>query len=281
MASGTSTTFTNQSCSPVFTTPTDTLDWGTPVDGSIFGPAGSNTGGLGPASMPPWPADPGSTLNAGVGGIGVQITSNDELTRADNTELAWNGTTWVPAFFTSAGADNNYFFGHFNAPSSPSAPAAFGDDLLGALAYPGGQNAPPTITMTFSTALEWVGFQVSSANSSNFTAELLAFNSSGQIGTYMINSTGGGGFCPGLSMSPPQPCADAPLIQFYDQNATITSVELVLLNDASGVYIDSLEVAVPEPASFAYVAAAIFLLIALRSSSFTSASTWLRSAMKR
>jgi hypothetical protein len=81
-----------------------------------------------------------------------------------------------------------------------------------------------------------------------------------KLGTYQVSDTGGGGNCPGLSKNPPQPCNDAALIQFYDPGNAISSVELVMLNDPSGVYIDGLDVAVPEPSSLVLFAAGILLL---------------------
>jgi hypothetical protein len=248
-ATGTSNVFTNQSCSPLFTA-TSTLDWGSAVQGSVAGAAGSNLGGLGDASVLTFPKAVGTTLNAAVDGDAFTIQSNDQLVRADNTAMAWSSTynSWVPAAFVNS--NNIYQSGHFGAPTTPSSQPQFGDNLLGALAPSGNSHGYPTITFTFAQALSYVAFQVSSAFQSNFTAELLAFDSHGsQLGIYKIQDTGDGGNCAGLSASTgPQPCNTAPLIQFYDPNTQISSVELVMLNDMSGVFIDSLQVApVPEP----------------------------------
>jgi hypothetical protein len=256
-ATGTSNVFTDQSCSPIFTTAA-ALNWGSSVAGSLTGPLGSNAGGLGPASDSygggPWPEAPGTVLNASVAGIPFTVESpDDELVRADNTEFAWNGSTWVNALLVNS--TNIYFAGQFGAPSA-SSQLGFGDSLLGAIAPPGPNPGAPTITLTFAQALEYVAFQVSSASAPNFVAELLAFNAQGrQIGASMIDDTGGGGYCAGLGLQTPRPCNDAPLIQFFDPTASIASVELVLMNDDSGVYIDDLEVAqAPEPASWVFVA---------------------------
>lgn len=233
--------------------PTAMLDWGSPVAGSITGPMGSNMGGLGAASQSwdggAWPETVGTTLDAAIDGDSFTIVSNDQLERADNTMLAWNGTRWEPAIFVNS--NNAYFAGHFNAPNIPSTQPQFGDNLLGALAPSGGDNGPPTITFSFAKALSYVAFEVSSATNANFTAQLVAFNAQGiKIGTYQVTDTGGGGLCAGLTKNPPQPCDDAPLIQFYDPTVSIASVELIMTNDDSGVYIDELMVgAIPEPVS--------------------------------
>jgi hypothetical protein len=98
--------------------------------------------------------------------------------------------------------------------------------------------------------LSYIAFQVSSATNSNFTAQLLAFNSLGQqIGTFQVIDTGAGGGCAGLSnVAGPLPCDDAPLIQFYDATTSITKVELIITDDLSGFYIDTFEAdVVPEP----------------------------------
>jgi hypothetical protein len=256
-ATGTSNVFTNQSCSQMFT-PSSMLDWGSPVNGSI---TGTNLGGLGSASTSNYPMPVGSTLNAAVDGDTFTISSDDQLERADNTAQAWNGTTWLPASFVQS---NNYFAGHFGAPTTPTSQPQFGDNLLGALAPSSGNNGPPTITLTFAQTLSYIAFQVSSAENPNFTAKLLAFNSLGQqIGTYQVQDTGGGGNCAGLSnLNDPTPCNDAALIQFYDPTNSIKSVELVMVNDFSGVYIDELQVApVPEPVTFGFAGICLLCVI--------------------
>jgi hypothetical protein len=245
-------------------TASSVLDWGSAVNGSLTGPMGSNMGGLGADTRSSaggvWPEPEGTTLDAAVDGDAFTIVSDDQLIRADNTALAWNGSAWLPAVFVNS--SNTYVAGHFNAPSAPSSQPQFGDNLLGALAPSGGDNGPPTITLKFATALSYVAFQVSSASNPNFTAQLLAFNAAGQqIGTYQVTDTGGGGLCSGLSHNPPQPCDDAPLIQFYDPTVSIASVELVMTNDFSGVYIDELMVApIPEPVSAGLVALGLLLM---------------------
>ena len=44
----------------------------------------------------------GTTLDAGVGGDAFTIVSDDQLIRADNTALAWNGSAWLPAAFVNS-----------------------------------------------------------------------------------------------------------------------------------------------------------------------------------
>lgn len=264
VASGSSTVFANlPDCSPLFT-PTGVLDWGSPIEGSLTGPVGSNQYGLGAALSSTYPEQVGTTLNAGISGNYIQISSNDQLTRADNGELAWDSqfNAWMPASFVGAG--QNYFAGNFGAASGPNSAAPYGDDLLGALAPSGNSQGMPTITLAFTQALQYVAFQVSSASQPNFNAELIAFDSNhNQIGTYMLQDTGdGGSTCAGLGItSGPTPCNTAPLIQFFDVQGRIASVELVMLTDLSGVYIDSLEVSsVPEPVSGGLTAAGLAIL---------------------
>jgi hypothetical protein len=250
-ATGTSNVFTNQSCSPLFT-PTALLDWGAPIQGSL---TGTNLGGLGPASTSVWPQAVGSTINAAIDGDRFTITSDDQIERADNADLAWSNVfnAWVPASFAAPG--NRFFSGHFNGATTPTSTPATGDNLLGVIAPSGASHGSPTLTLTFQVALNYVAFEVSSKTNANFTATLAAFDSLGhQIGTYKIQDTGDGGNCAGLAMSPPQPCNSAPLIQFYDPNDKIVSVELTMVDDTTGLFIDELEVApIPEPRSIVLI----------------------------
>jgi hypothetical protein len=237
--------------------PVQLVDWGAPVSvgGSVTGPVGSNLGSLGQSGS--WPVSVGTVLDAASNQNYFQISSNDQLTRADNTEMAWNGTNWAPAPFVDG--TNIYFGGNFGAPSTPSATLPYGDNLLGALAPSGASNGNPQITFTFSETLSYIQFQVSSAVSSDFVAQLLVFDSlNNQLGTFQVTDTGDGGSCPGLAMRPPQPCNSAPLIWFNDPNDSIAKVELILFNDPSGVYIDQLGLAsIPEPGSWTLTAAGL------------------------
>jgi hypothetical protein len=160
-------------------------------------------------------------------------------------------------------SNTSFFGGHFGAPSSPSSSAPFGDDLLGALAPAGGDNGLPEITFTFAQTLNYISFQVSSATQSNFTAQLIAFNAQHQqIGTYQVVDTGGGGSCAGLTSNPPQPCNDAALLQFYDPTISIASVEVLMMSDDSGLYIDTLGVnETPEPVSSGLAGAGLLLVL--------------------
>ena len=86
----------------------------------------------------------------------------------------------------------------------------------------------------------------------------------------MVQDTGDGGNCGGLTdLTGPQPCNTAPLMQYYDPLDRIQSVELVMLDDMSGVYLDNLEVAtIPEPTSLSLFVAGLagFVWIAKRRS---------------
>lgn len=258
-------------------TPTSTLDWGAAVDGSV---TGSNLGGLGPASSSGaggvYPEPAGTALNAAIGGNAFTISSNGELQRAENTTQAWNGNAWVPV--ETMDSTNVYFAGHFGAPSAQS-PSGYGDDLLGGLAQNPVSIGSPEITLTFSLPLSYIEFEVSSAQNPDFTAQLIARDSLGKaIGTYQIQDTGGGGFCAGLSASSGStPCNDAPLIQFSDPTGSIKSVELIMVDDLSGVYVDQLgasegfgslltnfQTPAPEPGSFGLLGAGLASLLWLR-----------------
>jgi hypothetical protein len=238
VAQGASNVFTTQSCSPLFT-PTATLDWGAAIQGSM---TGTNLGGLGPASNSTWPQAIGTTVNAAVGGVRFTVTSNDLLTRVDNADLAWSSTfnAWVPASFAYPGA--RYFSGFFGGATTSTSVPATGDNLLGAVAPSGASHGSPTITLTFALPFSYVAFHISSKTNSNFTAQLLAFNGAVQLGTFQVQATGLGGNCAGTTQSPPQPCNSAPLIQFYAPAGTITTVQVVLVDDTTGMYIDSLEI---------------------------------------
>lgn len=261
VASGPSGPLTQLSdCSPLFT-PTAILDWGAPNTADITSSA--NTSGLGPAYSSVFPEPLGTSLYAGINGESIQIQSNDMLTREDNAALAWSNAydAWIPAAF--AAPNLNFFAGNFGTATSSAgynAYSPYGDDLLGAIAPSGPSQGVPTMTFTFTQVLSYVAFQVSSATNSNFSAELIAYNAQGQqIGVYMVNDTGDGGSSCAAMGNPdgPMACNTAPLIQFYDPNAQIASVELVMLDDLSGVMIDSLELSsesVPEPVSMGFAA---------------------------
>jgi hypothetical protein len=239
MQSGNFGPFVSQDCNQGLTTPTSALSWANVL------PA---TSGLVPGP-----------LTGSIGGDSFALTSNSDFEGLDNTALAWNGASWVPAFLVTSAAT---FAGHFNSETTPSGPppeGLLGDNLLGAVAAPGTSNANTTVTLTFAHTLSFVEFQVSSlqGTNSNFTAELIAFDSGGHIlGTYQVADTAGGGQCPGLGNGAgPQPCNDAPFVQFYDPEDNIASVELIM-NDPAGAVLDTLEVsgAVPEPSSAALFA---------------------------
>jgi PEP-CTERM motif len=242
--------FYSQDCNNPLLTPTSALSWANVLPAT--------------AGMVPGP------LTSSIDGDSFAVTSNADFVGLDNTALAWNGSAWVPAFLVTTAAT---FAGHFNSETTPPGPppeGVLGDNLLGALAAPGTNNSNTTVTLTFAAALSFVEFQVSNlqGTNSNFTAELIAFDSSGHVlGTYQVVDTGGGGQCAGLANTAgPQPCNDAPYVQFYDPEDNIASVELIM-NDTAGALLDTLSVAgapVPEPSSAAIFAIGM-LLVALGS----------------
>jgi hypothetical protein len=249
MQTGISGPFANQDCNQALTSPTSSLSWGNVL---------SATSGLVPGP-----------LSSSIGGDNFSVTSNSDFEGLDNTMLAWNGSSWVPTFLMSTVGT---FGGHFNSETTPSGPppeGVLGDKLLGAVAAPGTSNANTTVTLTFAQTLSFVEFQVSSMDgtaNTNFTAELIAYDSNGHIlGTYQVVDTAGGGQCAGLANTAgPQPCNDAPFVQFYDPEDNIASVELIM-NDTAGALLDTLDVAgaaaVPEPSSAALFAFGILLAV--------------------
>jgi hypothetical protein len=255
MQTGTSGPFVSQDCNQALTTATSSLSWANVL------PA---TSGLS--------AGP---LTASIDGDSVAVTSNSDFEGLDNTALAWNGSSWVPAFLVSPAAT---FAGHFNSETTTTGPppeGVLGDNLLGAVAAPGTTNANTTVTLTFAQTLGFVEFQVSSlqGTDSNFVAELIAYDSHGNIlGTYQVADTAGGGQCAGLGNGAgPQPCNDAPFVQFYDPEDNIASVELIM-NDPTGALIDTLDIGgppttIPEPSSAALFGIGImFVLFAAKRS---------------
>jgi hypothetical protein len=249
MQSGNTGPFVSQDCNQALTTPTTSMSWANVL------PANSG--------LVPGP------LTSSIDGDNFAVTSNADFEGLDNTALAWNGSQWVPAFLMTT---NGTFAGHFNSETTPPGPppeGVLGDHLLGAVAAPGSTNAQTTVTLTFAQTLAFVEFQVSSlqGTNSNFTAELIAYDSHGNIlGTYQVSDTGGGGQCAGLTNSAgPQPCNDAPYVQFYDPEDNIASVELIM-NDTAGALLDTLSIAgpdpaVPEPSSAAMFAIGILFVV--------------------
>jgi hypothetical protein len=247
MQMGNSGPFYSQDCNQAMLTPTSAMSWANVL------PA---TGGLVPGP-----------LSSSINGDPFVIASNADFEGLDNTALAWNGSSWVPAFLMTP---SGTFGGHFNSETTPPGPApegVLGDNLLGAVAAPGTNNPNTTVTLTFMQTLSFVEFQVSNLQgaNSNFTAELVAYDSNGHVlGTYQVVDTGGGGQCMGLgNTAGPQPCNNAPYVQFYDPSDRIASVELVM-NDTAGALLDTLSVAgdppVPEPSSAGLLAIGILLV---------------------
>jgi len=250
MATGNAGPFVSQDCNQALTTPTSALSWG-----SVLPATSGQVNGI---------------LNSSIGGDTFSAASNtDSFEGLDNTSLAWNGSSWVPAFLVDPGVAT--FGGHFNSETTTTGPppeGVLGDNLLGAIAPNGTTNPNTIVNIAFTQALSFVEFQVSSlqGTNSNFTAQLIAFDSNGHIlGTYQVVDTGGGGLCEGLSNTAgPQPCNDAPYVQFYDPEDNIASVELIV-NDTAGALLDTLDVAgvnsVPEPSSSSLFTIGILLVL--------------------
>jgi len=214
-------------------------------------------------------------LTGSVAGNTVTISSNYMLEGADNTALAWDGSSWQQAGFVTGATT---FAGHFNSVTTPNGPppeGPFGDNLLGVLAPAGPPIGDPTLTLNFSRGLSFVQFQVTArvgsqdpndsalGENTDFTGTLVAFDAQGNVlGTYAVVDQGTGGTCAGLTNTfGPQPCNDAPFFQFYNAQDQIASVEL-MIDDQTGMYVDSLQInAVPEPASFAMFGIGMFALI--------------------
>jgi hypothetical protein len=249
LQSGTSGPFVTQNCNQQLAPPTGSLDWG-----SVLG-----------ATATPLT---GGTLTTSVAGDGLVVSTSvsDSFEGADNTALVWNGNRWSPAFLVTAAST---FAGHFNSASTTTGPPpepALGDNLLGILDT-GAAQPNTTATFTFQQTLTYVEFEVSNVQgtNSNFSAELIAFDSSSNVlGAYLVSDTAGGGVCSGLyNANGPTPCDNAPFVQFYDPQDRIKSVELIM-SDPDGAYIDTLEIAsesiAPEPSSFAILGVGLLAL---------------------
>jgi len=212
------------------------------------------------------------TLSGSMGSDGVTVTSSDWFAGFDNTDLAWNGIAWEQAWEVNSGI--NTIGSQFNSTTQPNGPppeGIYGDNLLGIVQPTGSSDADTTATISFQQTLGFVEFQVSDMdpNAVNFTADLIAYDSNGAVlGIYQVIDTGGGGACAGLEdTAGPQPCNDAPVLQFYAPQGNIASVELVM-SDPTGALIDTMSgvvgfAAVPEPSSFMAFGIGIFALLLL------------------
>jgi hypothetical protein len=244
---GASGPVTTQACDTMLATPDSSLNWSSVL---------SDTSGL--VSGP-----------VGAGGVTVSSTNGFEFEGADNTALAYNGTTYVPAGDVS---NATTFAGHFDSQPDAGEPP-LGDNLLGIVGNSGSYGQPAEVTLSFASSLSYVEFEVT-ANvggqdgstvgvDSDFVATLVALDANGNIlGTYVVTDFMTGGTCPGLSQVPPVPCNDAPFVQFYDEESRIASVELTI-NDPTGAFIDTLNINAPEPSSFAAFGLGIFALLFL------------------
>lgn len=235
-------------CDQALASPITSLDWGNVISAN----SAINTSG---------------TLSTVTEGDSITLTSSDNFEGLENTDLTWNGSAWVPVWAVNSATAT--YGGQFNSTTEAGGPppeGVFGDDLLGVIQPQGISNANTTMTMAFTQTVSYIGFQVSDAGgvaNSSFTAELIAYDSGNNvIGTYTVTDMGGGGLCPGLNNSDgPQPCNDAPLLQFYDPEDGIASVELIM-SDAQGALLDTLELSpIPEPSSFALFGVGILGLL--------------------
>jgi hypothetical protein len=254
LSTGSSGPFETQACNQQLADPGASLNWANVISANTPQVTGPLTGS--------------------VAGNTVTVSSNFMLEGADNTALAWDGSSWQQAGFVTGATT---FAGHFNSATTPTGPSPeppLGDNLLGILAPAGAPIGNPTLTLNFSHGLSFVEFQVTArvgsqdpndstlGENTDFTGTLEAFDSQGNLlGTYAVVDQGTGGLCAGLSNTfGPQPCNDAPFFQFYNAQDQIASVELTL-DDPTGMYVDSLKInAVPEPASFAMFGIGLALL---------------------
>lgn len=279
LAAGSGPLVTQSGCNQSFVA-NDFMNWGAPV----------GQGGLGEAISPPSNQIPVNVTSEF--GVGISVSSNMEMQRADNTEYAWDASTsqWVLPTVANGFAESiNTFMGNFGAPSMPTYtgttnqpaygpdnyPYQFGDPLLAALpgqiASPGpfggsGPVSSPDLVFTFNAPLFGIAFRVSSAANQNFSAVLDAYDSSNNLlGRYEVDDIGDGGICTTLSnTSGPVPCNSAPLIQFYDPEGRIANVVLTMNGDPNGMYVDGIsllssDVGAPEPKSTILIGAGLIL----------------------
>lgn len=246
LQTGDSGPFVTQACNQPLVAPTAALNWGTVL-------SASSNQVLGP-------------IMTAVDGDPLTISSTDTFAGVDNTDLTWNGSSWVQAWQVNPNIAT--YGGQFSSTTQAGGPPpepVLGDNLL-EIKEPGGiSNANTTATLAFQQTLAYIGFQVTNVSGMNlsFTAELVAYDASNNVlGTYMITDTGGGGQCPTLEdLNGPEPCNDAPLLQFFDPENNIASVELIM-SDSKGVLLDTLDVAfIPEPSSFALFGIGILGLV--------------------
>jgi hypothetical protein len=205
-------------CNSVFAY-TNTFDW-----------ASLNPSPLGPTSGPTYVAG----ANPDIGGMPWAGTSSGETVTASLTPD--NGTPYLQldgnTAFVYTGVSRHSPTGYSPATSETAVQLGFptidpdnpilwyyGETLL---AEPNG--AAP-ITIAFSNPVSGVGLQLSTINSPDFIATLVAYSSTGQtLGTFVLNTngTGVGGTCGSLFNSPGAPCSTpAPFIGITDRELNL------------------------------------------------------------
>jgi hypothetical protein len=220
---------------------------------------------------------PWTALTAG--GLEVDVTLpfnysgiTRTLGRADNFQMVCqdspcsNASNWNFAPF--AGYDTwNLYSGTFNSADQNSQPGApQGDHLL----YTANGAGP--MELDFDRGINGVYFRISSPTSGDVVATIAAYSVAHPtaldipIKTYTINATQAAGDCPGLIMTPPQPCNTAPYIGIDGLNGNLRSI-IVSTVDTRAMYIDTLYldslVGVPEPAAMSLTAGSLALLALL------------------
>jgi len=89
-----------------------------------------------------------------------------------------------------------------------------------------GTSGDVPIDITFSQAVNAVGFQISTLSSPNFMATLMAYDAKGNfLGSVVLNGDGGGGPCTMMANSPPgTPCSNtSPFISISDDQLHLAS----------------------------------------------------------
>jgi len=237
----------------------DSLDWGAPT--AVSGQSGLGAAIAGnsfPLSTSSAVAIRTATVNNDQ--IAIQLAPGyssppGSVTRTDDFYWQWNGIRWVRGSSLTPAMEG--FPGHFDSASATSLSTASPTNNAQLLESSSG--APLELTFLGEPAYG-VWFQIASLSGVNslFTAEVQAFNSSGNsIGSYQLaesGSYGSGGLCQSVAANHPMPCNDAPYVGFYDPQGRISSIYISVFNPGSlsppiGFAIDSVLVdTVPEPA---------------------------------
>ena len=216
--------------------------------------------------------------------LGPGYSGPSILSRVDNTYWAWapDSGQYIYGFNNNSASDPNpnSVAGRFGNSQDWNNPSEYnwGDNLLEANSSKG------PIAISFVTTVSAVGFRVSTASNSDFTATINAYSgtegSGTLLGTYALNTngTGGGGGCNSLaSGSPPAPCDDAPFIGIDDQLMGLSASDgypgfiqsiTITTDDTTGLFIDQLSAeipsSVPEPGSTFLLAGGCAVLAVMR-----------------